>query len=295
MDEGVVVRAYGGFYYVLPVDLQGVPVACRLRGRLKRSAGRILVGERVGYVPPPQPGTEGVIEEVRPRRVCLVRPAVVNVDQVVVVAAAACPPPDLLQVDRLLCLAGRLEVESVVCLNKVDLADPAGVDAALEPYRAARYPTAALSARTGAGVEKLRQLLVGKVSVLAGRSGVGKTALSNRLVPGRLAETGAVSTRLGQGRHTTRHAELLVLEGGGLLADTPGFSALEDQTVTPLEVAALYPEYDDLAEGCRFRGCLHDQEPGCAIKAAVEAESLSRERYERYLILLREARQHRPW
>lgn len=289
------VRAYGGFYYVLPATLEGDPVACRLRGRLKRSVGRVLVGERVGYSPPDTPGTEGVVEEVRARRVALLRPPVANVDQLVVVAAAACPPPDLLQVDRLLCLAGRVRVEAVVCLNKADLMSEAQAEATLAPYRGAGYPAVAVSARTGAGLDGLERLLSGKVSVLAGRSGVGKTALSNRLVPGREAPTGEVSRRLGQGRHTTRHAELLVLGGGGLLADTPGFSVFEDQAVTPEEVAELYPEYARVSGGCRFRGCLHDQEPDCAAKAAVAAGELPADRYARYLTLLREARERKLW
>jgi ribosome biogenesis GTPase len=235
------------------------------------------------------------VEEIQPRQVELLRPPVVNIDQVVIVAAAANPPPDMLQVDRLLCLAGRLGVPAVVCLNKVDLAEAGQVEAALTPYRTAGYPALGVSARTGEGVAGLQRLLAGKVSVLAGRSGVGKTALSNQLVPGREAATGEVSQRLRQGRHTTRHAELLPLQGGGLLADTPGFSAFEDVTVTPAEVAESFPEYARLANECRFRGCQHDQEPGCAAKAAVASGALAQDRYERYLTLLREARQHRQW
>ncbi len=288
------VRAYGGFYYVLPAALSGDPVPCRVRGRLKRVVERILVGERVEYEPPAA-GTEGVIEAVHPRRVALVRPPVANVDQLVAVIAAASPAPDLLQLDRLLCLAGRLAVEAVVCLNKIDLVEPAEAERLLRPYRKEGFAAVAVSALTGASLDELAGLLRGKISVLAGRSGVGKTALSNRLIPGRQARTGEVSRRLRQGRHTTRHAELLLLPGGGLLADTPGFSVLEDEALRPEELAQLYPEYARLGRGCRFRGCLHDQEPDCAVKQAVEAGQLPEERYQRYLVLLREARERRPW
>lgn len=291
----MVARAFGGFYYVLPATLEGEAVPCRLRGRFKRRLGRILVGERVGYEPPGAADQEGIIEEVRARRVALVRPPVANVEQLVAVVAAASPPPDLLQVDRLLVLAGRIGVTAVVGLNKADLMDLEGAEVLLRPYREAGYAALAVSAKTGQNLEALQGLLHGRVSVLAGRSGVGKTALSNRLVPGRGAPTGELSQRLGQGRHTTRHVELLVLEGGGLLADTPGFSVLEDEALTPEEVAGLYPEYPGLAGDCRFRDCLHDQEPGCAVKAAVANGQLASARYERYLVLLREARQHRRW
>lgn len=294
MLEGVVVRAYGGFYYVLPACLAGEAVPCRIRGRLKRLAGRILVGERVRYVPPAGPGTEGVVEAVLPRTVTLLRPPVANVDQLAVVVSAACPAPDLLQLDRLLILAGRVGVRAVVCLNKADLVGEEA-EAVLAPYRAAGYPAVAVSARTGQNLEELERLFRGRITVLAGRSGIGKTALCNRLIPGRMARTGEVSQRLRQGRHTTRHAELLPLPSGGLLADTPGFSVLEDQTVTPEDVAGLYPEYAEIAGRCRFRGCLHDQEPGCAVKEGVAAGTLSEERYQRYLVLLQEAREHRPW
>lgn len=290
------VRAYGGFYYVLPSSLTGEPIPCRVRGRLKRVAGRILVGERVEFEAPPAPGVEGVIEAVRPRRVALVRPPVANVDQLVAVISAASPPPDLLQLDRLLCLAGRVAVEAAVCLNKADLAEPGEAEEILRPYREAGYPIVAVSAKTGANLDGLRALLREKVSVFAGRSGVGKTALANRLVPGRQAKTGEVSAKLRQGRHTTRHVELLVLAGGGLLADTPGFSVLEDEAlVEPGDVAELYPEYARLSGQCRFRRCLHDQEPRCAVKEAVRRGSLSADRYHRYLVLLREARERRPW
>lgn len=295
MCEGVVVRGYGGFYFVLPASLRGEAVPCRVRGRLKKAGGRILVGERVEYTPPVASGTEGVIENLLPRRVALVRPPVANVDQLVAVVSAASPPPDLLQLDRLLCLAQRSGVAAVVCLNKADLVEPREAEELLAPYRQAGYPVLAVSAKTGANLDALAGLLAGRVTVLAGRSGVGKTALSNRLVPGRTAPTGEVSARLRQGRHTTRHVELLALEGGGLLADTPGFSVVQDETLLEDEVPGLFPEYHKAAEGCRFRGCLHDQEPGCAVKERVGRGELSPERYQRYLVLLREAREHRPW
>jgi ribosome biogenesis GTPase len=296
LREGVVVRAYGGFYYVLPASLTGEPRPCRVRGRLKRLAGRILVGERVEYEPPATATGEGVIEALRPRKVALLRPPVANVDQLLAVISAASPPPDLLQLDRLLCLAGRAGVRPAVCLNKVDLVAPAEADELLRPYRAAGFPAAAVSARTGASLDEVRRWLCGRVSVFAGRSGVGKTALANRLVPDRQAKTGEVSARLRQGRHTTRHAEFLALPGGGLLADTPGFAVLQDEgLVQPEQVAELYPEVARLGGDCRFRGCLHDQEPDCAVRQAVEAGEVSAGRYERYLVLVREARERRPW
>ncbi|MGE5508739.1 MAG: ribosome small subunit-dependent GTPase A [Chitinophagales bacterium] len=295
LEEGVVVRGYGGFYYVLPASLAGEPVPCRVRGKLKRTAGRLLVGERVSYEPPEAPGQEGVIEAHLPRRSELERPPIANVDQLVAVMSAAKPPPDLLQVDRLLCWAGSRGLSAAVCLNKADLLGEAEADALLRCYREAGRPALAVSARTGLHLGELAALLKGRISVLAGRSGSGKTSLTNRLVPGRHGRTGEVSRKLGQGRQTTRHVELIVLPEGGLLADTPGFSSVEELPLTPEEVAAQYPEWDDLAAGCRFRGCLHDQEPGCAVKAAVAEGALSADRHRRYLMLLKEARERRLW
>jgi ribosome biogenesis GTPase len=162
-------------------------------------------------------------------------------------------------------------------------------------YREAGHPALPVSARTGLNLAALAELLRGRISVLAGRSGSGKTSLTNRLVPGREGRIGEVSQKLGQGRQTTRHVELVVLEGGGLLADTPGFSTVDELPLTPEEVAGQYREWEELASECRFRGCLHDREPGCAVKAAIAEGRLSADRHRRYLQLLKEARERRLW
>ncbi len=294
-----VVSGYGGFYQALP-EGGGTAVNCRCRGRLKKSGGGIQIGDHVLISLLAEQGENevgGMIEQIMPRRNCLIRPHIANIDQAVIVLAWHLPDYDLLLLDRMLLMCRLAGVEAVVCLNKADLmlpqeeADLAAIRAA---YAAAGCEVLAVSAAQGT-LGPLRELLSGKRSVLAGPSGVGKSSLLNCLLPTEYAETGMVSERLRRGRHTTRYVRLLPLSwdpAGGMLADTPGFFVLDapaavDQDMLP----RLYPEYlrlQDAADGCRFDGCRHDREPGCAVRAAVAAGGLDEGRYQRYLRILHE-------
>ncbi|KYH32519.1 ribosome small subunit-dependent GTPase A [Neomoorella mulderi] len=279
--EGILLRRYGGFYYV---ESGGQVWTCRLRGRFRREAD-LLPGDRVEMVPL-GPG-EGVIEALKPRRTLLERPAVANVEQAIIVFSLSTPPPDLELLDRLLFLSGVKDIQAIIVWNKVDVAreeyrDLPGI------YRQIGYSNLIASARTGQGVEKLREVLAGRLSTFAGPSGVGKSSLLNALQPELNLRTGEVSAKGGRGRHTTRHAELIRLPGGGWVADTPGFSRLDLPSLDRLEVAGYFREMEPLIGRCRFNSCLHRGEPGCAVAAAVEAGEIARHRYEHYLNFLAE-------
>ena len=288
--NGRVVSGFGGFYQVLTAG--GETVTCKGRGRLKKEFQSILTGDLVEISL--QPDATGMIESIRPRRSVLPRPHIANVDLALIVLAWKLPDFDLLLLDNLL-LAYRLAgVETALCFNKCDLmsAEDGPVFSEIErAYAAADCPVLAVSAYDGRGLTELRSLLGGRLSVLAGPSGVGKSSLLNRLIPGEQAETGEVSDRLRRGRHTTRYTRLLPLPGGdgAMLADSPGFFVLETpRQVTKDLLPAMYPEYARLAADCRFDGCRHNKEPECAVRAAVEAGRLDEGRYRRYLRILNE-------
>lgn len=280
--EGTLLRRYGGFYYV---ESGGRVWTCRLRGRLRLKEAVLLPGDRVEIktVGP----EEGVIEELKPRRTCLKRPAVANVEQVIIVFALREPPPDLELLDRLLFLCGVEGIEAVIVWNKADIIkqEYAGLP---EVYRQIGYRNLITSACTGQGLDELKAVLAGRLSTFAGPSGAGKSSLLNAIQPGLNLRTGEVSSKGGRGRHTTRQAELIRLRDGGWVADTPGFSRLDLPAITREEVAAYFPEIESLRERCRFASCLHRTEPGCAVMAAVEAGLIIKHRYEHYLTFLSE-------
>lgn len=287
--ENIVVRVRGPFYDVW--TSQGV-IRCVVRGALKRERRRedlVVVGDRV-EVRIVGPG-EGVIEAVAPRRRALVRRArdrevaqviVANLDQLVVVLAAAQPELSLGMLDRFLVVAESQELPTVICLNKVDL-DPEGrARAALAPYRAIGYPVVETSVVTRVGLEELWRMLEGKLSALAGPSGVGKTSLVKAFRPELELRIGAVSEATGRGRHTTTASELIQLDERTFLVDTPGIGVLHLWALLPEELGQYYREFRRYLGACAYRDCRHLDEPGCAVRAAVEAGEIDAGRYERY-------------
>ncbi|MDI3299192.1 MAG: ribosome small subunit-dependent GTPase A [Bacillota bacterium] len=270
-------------------------VAARPRGRLRRGdQGTPVAGDLVEVLPAPD-GTAR-IERVLPRRNRLERPPVANVDRLLVVASWREPEivPEL--VDRALVEAERRRIPAALVVNKLDriAGRPELLDEArrfLAAYRRAGYPALFTSARDGTGVEELRALLEGGLVVLAGASGVGKSSLLNALAPGARLRTGALS-RAERGTHTTRHVELLALPGGGWVADTPGFVRLDPPELDEAgELRHYFPEFEEPAASCRFRDCLHVDEPGCAVAEAVARGEIDGGRYARYRTLLQEVRQ----
>lgn len=279
--EGILLRRYGGFYYV---ESEGDVLTCRARGRLKRE-GELLPGDRV-EVTVLGPG-EGVIEGVRPRSTLLERPSVANVEQAIIVFSLSTPPPDLELLDRLLFLSSVKGIRAVIVWNKADEALKEHLELP-GLYRQIGYQGLIASARTGQGVDGLQEILSGRLSTFAGPSGVGKSSLLNAIHPALNLRTGEVSVKSGRGRHTTRHAELIRLPGGGWVADTPGFSRLDLPSIDHQEVAAHFPEMETYIGRCRFNSCLHRCEPGCAVVAAAAMGEITRHRYEHYLKFLEE-------
>jgi len=282
LQEGVITRILGGYFYVH----DGVATRpCLIRGRIK-TRERLLVGDRVRIRVLPE--GKGVIEEVLPRKNSLVRPPVANVEQAVLVFAFCEPPPDLVLLDRLLVLAEDAGVSPLICINKADLLSDHEEPAWLFVYERAGYCLLVTSTVTGLGIRNLAEALAGRISVLAGPSGSGKSSLLNALEPGLRLRAGDVSPRLGRGRHTTREVTLLRLPRGGWVADTPGFSVLDLPAIKARELGAYFPEIAALAGGCRFPGCLHHREPDCAVKESVAAGNVASFRYEHYLSFLEE-------
>ncbi len=260
------------------------------------TAPALLAGDRVRFED--LGGGEGRIESVEPRRTVLVRPPVANVDLVLVVVAWDAPPWHPGLIDRTLVEVARAGCAVALCLNKCDRLDDgamADARAALSPYRDAGYPVLLASAIRGEGLDGIRHLLSGRVAALAGPSGAGKSRLLAALAPGGdVGPSGSLSPRLRHGRHTTRSVRLLPLGGAGWVADTPGFSRLDLAGMEPEELAGWYPEFTAPAEGCRFRGCLHADEPACAVRAAASQGGVDAGRYARYRELLEELRAAPP-
>ncbi|SPF54994.1 putative ribosome biogenesis GTPase RsgA [Candidatus Desulfosporosinus infrequens] len=287
MIAGVLLKGYGGFYYVFAEDRVW---ECSLRGRFRVQEQDFLPGDRVKILT--EEGSKATIESVEPRRNSLSRPAIANVDQALLVFAMTSPKPDLNLLDRLLVQVTYAEIEPVLVFTKLDKYEAVLTIDAVEPtitdvYRQIGYNVFEVSNETGQGIEEVRAQLVERVSVLAGPSGSGKSSLFNALSPGKKLKTGEISLKSKRGRHTTRHVELMVCSGG-LVADTPGFSALFLPTMKRAELADCFPEFAQRRRQCRFNSCLHDKEPNCAIKEALASGEISAVRYEHYLIFLQE-------
>ena len=287
--RGRIKKALSGFYYV---DTDEGIVTCRARGRFRKEGVSPLVGDMVEIT---ASGTEGMVDAIEPRRNVFARPAVANIDQLVIVASNAIPRTDPYLIDRMTAIAALKNCEVLLCINKSDL-DRA--DELCAVYAQAGLPFVLVSAETGEGVEELRERMAGKLSAFTGNSGVGKSSLLNVLDPHFSAQVGEVSQALGRGRHTTRHVELYKLSGGAELIDTPGFSSF-DTAELGLELKEKLPEtFADFAPylgGCRFVGCSHTKEKGCAVLAAVKAGEISPSRHTSYLRLYNELKDLREW
>ncbi|MDD6200371.1 MAG: ribosome small subunit-dependent GTPase A [Firmicutes bacterium] len=289
VQTGRILRSISGFYDVLtPAGM----VSCRARGILRREGSSPLTGDMVEITV--EKG-KGMVERILPRKNGFVRPAVANIDALVVFAANVNPITEPFLIDRVAAIAGDQEVPVILCVNKCDL-DPA-VDL-IRIYREAGFPVIPASAETGEGVEELRDLLRGKLTAFTGNSGVGKSSMLNRLCPELGLSTGDVSEKLGRGRHTTRHVELYRLEEDTYVADTPGFSSFDtDQMDVILKdnLQYAFPDFAPYLGRCQFCDCSHRKEPGCAVTAAVADGRIQPTRYDSYLRLYEKASHIREW
>ena len=286
---GRIVRSLSGFYDVrTPLGL----ITCRARGILRKEGHSPLTGDMVEISV--EKG-RGMVEKILPRKNHFIRPAVANVDALVVFAANVNPVTEPFLIDRVAAIAGDQNVPVYLCVNKCDL-DPA--QDLVRIYRHAGFPVIRTSAETGEGVAELRALLEGKLTAFTGNSGVGKSSILNRLSPELHLETGEVSEKLGRGRHTTRHVELYQLSENTYVADTPGFSSFDtDQMELILKENLQYafPDFGRFLGKCRFDDCSHRKEPDCAVRSAVEAGEIEKSRYESYLKLYEKSSQIKLW
>ena len=282
MPTAQVIKMYNGFYY-LQVAGQEELLSCRLRGRIKRNKGAVVTGDYVEYQML-EDGT-GVIESCLPRRTLLKRPAVANIDQVLITFAARQPDLNQLLLNRFLVLAEWSGIpEIVICINKCDLLEEKANF--LQDYVEAGYKLLMVSAQEGQGIQELKKLLTGRVTVFAGPSGVGKSSLLNAVDSNLELATGKISDKIKRGKHTTRAACLLPLPEGGTVVDTPGFSAAELENIDKAQLAHYFPEFRPYIEKCYYNTCTHSHEPDWAVKEAVAAGAICQARYEAYLNIL---------
>ncbi len=288
--QGRIVKALSGFYYVQSGEQR---ITCRARGKFRYQKQTPLVGDQVEITL--QADGSGVLERILPRKNEFQRPAVSNIDQMIVMASGASPVTDPFLIDRLTCVVEHRGAQPIICINKWDLMEE---NALFELYRNAGFVTIRLSAETGLGVEELRTQLKGSVSAFAGNSGVGKTSVLNALDPSYQLRVGEVSEKLGRGRHTTRHVEIFELSGGGLIADTPGYAAFDAESMEvpgEKELPYSFREFRPYLGHCRFLNCSHTKETGCAVLEALRAGAIAESRYHSYLRLHEEVKTRKHW
>ena len=288
-QRGRIIRSLSGFYDVqLP---EGV-VTCRGRGILRKEQVTPLTGDLVEIS---LEGGKGMVETVLPRSNSFIRPAVANVDALVLFAANVNPVTEPFLIDRVAAIAGDQNVPCILCITKSDL-DPA--EQLQEIYRKAGFPVICTSAKTGQGIEELRQALKGKLTAFTGNSGVGTSSILNCLCPELTLATGEVSEKLGRGRHTTRHVELYCLGDDTYVMDTPGFSSFDTDQMDVIlkeDLQYSFPDFAPCLGRCQFADCTHRSEPGCAVRARVEAGQISASRYDSYLRLYEKSAQIKQW
>lgn len=275
--NGRIIKGIGGFYYIDTAD--GI-FECRARGRFRKEGITPLVGDivtcRIDL-----PSKTGMITEIYPRNNKLIRPPVANVTQIAIVFSAVNPKPNLRVVDKLITSAVYADIKPLICINKADLTD---VSELCEIYKMSGFDTIVVSAKDKINIDILKSKLIGEITVFAGISGVGKSSLLNRILKNANLETGEVSLKVERGRHTTRHSELMQIDGGnGYIIDTPGFSSFSVSDIDEDELYTLFPDFVPYADDCKFPDCSHTVEQGCAVIEAINCGKLSKSRHDSYM------------
>ncbi|XCP86605.1 ribosome small subunit-dependent GTPase A [Roseburia hominis] len=288
--QGRIMKGIAGFYYVYDV-VEFAVYECKAKGIFRKDKIKPLVGDFVEYEILNREEKTGNITAILPRKSELIRPAVANADQAMVVFAVTDPRPHLNLLDRFLVMMERQQVPVIICFNKTDLAKEEQICKLREVYEGSGYRTVFLSAGRKENIEELRELLIGKTTVAAGPSGVGKSSLTNCLQRNVSMETGSISRKTLRGKHTTRHSELIAIDEESYIMDTPGFSSLYTDDFDKEELKQYFPEFAGLEDGCRFLGCNHVSEPDCAVKEAVERGAIHPVRYKNYLEIYQELEQ----
>ncbi len=290
---GKIIKGIAGFYYVQTAEA-GV-YECKAKGIFRKDKQKPLVGDNVEIQVLDEEEKEGNVESIFPRKNQLIRPAVANVDQAVVIFALNHPKPNYMLLDRFLVAMEYQQVPAVICFNKKDLGTEEELKQLRDTYCGCGYQVILTSAQKQEGILELKELLKGKTSVVAGPSGVGKSSLTNLVQDQVCMETGEISRKLGRGKHTTRHSQLITMGEDTYLMDTPGFSSLYVEGIEKEELKDYFVEFHAHEGNCRFQGCVHIHEPDCSVKAALEEGSISPIRYGDYVELYNELKEKRRY
>lgn len=285
--RGTIIKGIGGFYYV---DTNEGIIECRARGKFRKNEILPTVGDCVTVET--TDFKQGSVKEIEERKNLLVRPAVSNIDTLMIVAAVANPQPDTNLIDKMLVIAAKRGIKGALCINKSDLDGAGDTDKLKNCYENAGYKVFITSAEKGEGISELKEALRNKTTAFAGLSGVGKSSILT-IITGRELETGDTS-RIERGKHTTRHVELIKIEDGYVF-DTPGFSQLEVEDIKANELKEYFPEIEKYDSSCRFRGCSHISEPDCAVKDALESGEIFQSRYESYVKMYEKLKSIKDW
>ncbi len=291
--QGRIIKGVGGFYYV---DAgKGEAYECRAKGIFRKEKLKPLVGDYVEIEVLDEKEKTGNVIKILPRKNQLIRPAVANIDQALVIFAVKEPNPNFMLLDRFLITMERQGVPVVICLNKEDLGEEGEIKEIVKTYSACGYQVLVTSAEKGQGIPSLSRALQGKTTAVAGPSGAGKSSLTNLLAPHVQMETGEISKKLGRGRHTTRHSQLIPLDQETYLMDTPGFTSFYVEDMEKEELRHYFPEFAPYEGTCRFQGCTHTHEPGCRVKEAWQGGKINSRRYENYLEIYKELEEKRRY
>ncbi|CDA91821.1 putative ribosome biogenesis GTPase RsgA [Ruminococcus sp. CAG:563] len=288
--DGIIIKGIGGFYYVEAAD--GIIYECKARGVFRKEKITPLAGDRVEISV--DENNKNSIDKIYERRNMFKRPPIANVDKLVIVSSVCDPRPNLLIIDRLTAVAVYKNVEPIIVFTKNDLQS---ADKYIEIYKNAGFKTFAVSNETGEGIGEIKAVIENGVCVFTGNSGVGKSSLINRMYPDFALETGEISKKLGRGRHTTRHVELLKINNG-YIADTPGFSSLDFETndlIKKDELAFCFPDFSDYIDSCKFSTCAHVNDKGCRLIEAVNNGDVMRSRHESYVTMYNEVKDIKDW
>ncbi len=291
--RGKIVKGIAGFYYVFAED--GKIYECKARGIFRNKGIKPLVGDDVSLTPDglnSEGEPLGIIADIRPRVNSLIRPAVANIDQVVLYFAIADPMPNLNLLDRFLIYLQRCGIPAVICFNKNDLSDGRDI---VKIYEDCGYRVVSISVKEKSGLSGLREVCLGKTTVLAGPSGVGKSSFINYISPDAGMETGEISRKIKRGKHTTRHSEMFCFAENSYIMDTPGFTSLYPGDMDKNELKDYFPEFEAYETECRFQGCVHIGERDCGVKRALSEGRIAASRYENYKLIFEELAEKKKW
>lgn len=291
--QGKIIKGIAGFYYIYAED--GNVYECKAKGIFRKDNFKPLVGDNVEITVLNEEEKEGSVTSILPRRNSLIRPAVANVDQAFLIFAMENPKPNFLLLDRFLIMMEQQEIPVVICFNKKDVGEKEEMEKLYEIYTGCGYRVVLSSTYEGEGMDEIREILKGKTTVVAGPSGVGKSSITNCMQGEVQMETGEISKKLKRGKHTTRHSQVIPVEKNTFLVDTPGFSSLYLTDMKEEELRDYFPEFVMYEPQCRFQGCMHIHEPGCAVKKALSEGKISQQRYDNYLALYEELKEKRRY